>query len=154
MAGKLCERCGQAPVGPDDKQLCGACREQVAHWHEDARLTALAQQGFEEAVGMRLPAPNRFPDLPDDAGLRAHRGWAGVAMTPQQVTGWPDGEMTVSEAPADYVIEPGQVRCRHCATAITAGEDGTWADAAGSAACFAPGIPHAPLPPGLDGSAV
>jgi hypothetical protein len=153
MATAPCERCGQAPAGPDDKQLCSACREQVANWTEDDRLTALAQQGFEEVLGMRPPSPQR-PGRPatGSAAIWARHIQQGAGMTPQQVTGWPDGGAGISEIVPDYVIKAGQVRCRHCATVLTAGPDGTWADARGSAGCFSPGVPHAPLPPGLDGS--
>jgi hypothetical protein len=150
-----CERCGQAYTprsNSSDDPLCPACREQVAAWHSDARLTALAQQGFDEAMGLRPRSVNQFPGLPDDAQLHVHRLRPGAGMPAQQVTAWPDGTASIGEAVPDYVIVPGQVRCRHCAAAITAGPDGAWADASGSAACFSPDVPHAPLPPWLDGS--
>lgn len=146
----VCLRCAERPPGPDDT-LCPACRETVASWYADERLSALAQQGFLEAMGAVPPAGLQFPGLPEDAGLRVDRVRPGAGMTPQQVTGWPDGVVTVT-GPDRVAIPAGAVRCRHCSHAITAGEDGAWADAAGHGVCFGD-VPHEPLPGGLDGSA-
>jgi hypothetical protein len=152
-AERTCRSCGteyRRADDPDDP-LCPACREQVAAWHEDKRLTALAQQGFEEALGMRPPS-GAYPGLPADAGLRARRWGAGAAMGPQQLTpGQLDGGALAGEP--DYIIVPGQVRCRHCAAVLDPGPDGTWTAAPdGGTSCFAPGVTHDPLPGGLDGS--
>ena len=149
-----CRRCSQAftPEPGSADPLCPACREQVATWNSDERLTALAQQGFEEAMGMRLPAPQQFPGLPADAGLRAHHVQPSAGMAPQQVTRWPDGGTSAVETMPDYTIVPGQVRCRHCAVSLTAAADGTWTDIQGFATCFSEDVLHEPLPAGLDGS--
>jgi hypothetical protein len=148
-----CRRCGQpytAPPGSRDP-LCLACRELVAAWHSPERLTALAQQGFEEAMGMRPPS-GMYADLPADAGLRAQRWQPGDGAGPQQMLGWSDtGGAWISESEQDAAV-PGQVRCRHCAAVLAPGPDGSWTDPGGSAGCFSPGIVHEPLPGGLDGS--
>jgi hypothetical protein len=156
---RACRSCRQPytrPAGSDDP-LCPACREQVATWHSPERLSALAQQGFEESMGMRPPS-GLYADLPPDAGLRAQPWQQGSGMAPQQMLGWSDtagawiSEDRWDPATGEDVMLPGQARCRHCAVPLTQGLDGTWADASGFATCFSEDVLHEPLPAGLDGS--
>lgn len=99
------------------------------------------------------PPSGLYADLPADAGLRARQWGQAASQAPQQVTGWSAEHGAMIEYPGnDYAVIPGQVRCQHCAAPLTAGQDGSWADPLGSAACFED-VPHAPMPGDLDGNA-
>jgi hypothetical protein len=153
-----CRGCGKPyPLNLDaPDQLCVACREKIAQWHAPERLNRLAQQGFEEAMGMRPPS-GQYPGMPDDIGLRAERVNPGSGMPPQQVTGYDDqGAPQVSPDQFDSwngndPVLPGQIRCRHCGVILTQDPGDFWTDPSGSAACPEIGIPHLPLPEGLAG---
>jgi hypothetical protein len=156
MSQTACRGCGNPVDHSTPDPLCLACREQISTWHNEQRLADKAQQGFEEAMGMR-PQTNEYPDLPDDAGLRAERWKAGTGMAPQQILGvsgegvpWVSEGRWDSATGADPVLE-GQIRCRHCAAVLTATDDDFWTDPAGSAACPEIGIPHLPMPEGMTG---
>ena len=125
--------------------FCQACREKIATWHSPERLTKLAQQGFEEAMGMR-PQSGQFGDLPDDAGIRAERWSPGSRMPAQIWSGAPSGP-DEERVP----ILPGQIVCRHCAAVLTVADE-WWASPDGSTNCPEINIPHQPMPQGLAGS--
>lgn len=150
MSYQPCRSCRQ-PYEMDDVSrdpYCSACREQIAVWHAPERLNGLAQQGFEEAMGMRPPS-NLYPDLPADAGLMAGRWEPGAAMVPQQMTGVSEGRWESTDGP-DPILE-GQIRCRHCAAVLMETADATWIDPRNESTCPEIGIPHLPMPEGLAG---
>jgi hypothetical protein len=124
--------------------FCMACREKIATWHSPERLAKLAQQGFEEAMGMRPPSC-QYGDLPEDAGIRAERWGQGSRISSQIWAGQADGAQE-ERVP----ILPGQIVCRHCAEVLTVADE-WWASPDGSATCPEIGIPHQPMPEGLAG---
>lgn len=158
MSYQPCRSCHQ-PYEVDTVSrdpLCMACREQLAVWHAPERLNGLAQQGFEEAMGMRPPS-GRYPGLPADAGLQAERWAQGTGMAPQQMLGvsgegvpWISEGRWDSATGADPVLE-GQIRCRHCAMVLTEVSEGSWAGPDNSGICPEMSIPHLPMPEGLAG---
>ena len=124
--------------------FCMSCREKIATWHAPERLTELAQQGFEEAMGM-CPPSGQYGDLPEDAGIRAERWSPGTRMTSQIWAGQADG---VQEERVP--IPPGQIVCRHCTAVLTVADE-WWASPDGSTVCPEIGIPHLPMPEGMAG---
>jgi hypothetical protein len=124
--------------------FCQACREKIATWHAPERLTGLAQQGFEEAMGMRPPS-GQFGDLPEDAGIRAER-WTPGSRMPAQIWSGQPGNVQEERVP----ILPGQIVCRHCTAVLTVASN-WWAGPDGATTCPETSIPHLPMPQGLAG---